>query len=785
MAADTTVDRDREAAVELARTGRMEEARDRLVGLRARHPSDVRVLADLLVVLGWMNADAEVTAAVAGSEPRTLPSYALEVVARATRSTGDPAGAATLYAGIVSAEPDRRESWLGLALSLVESGRPADGLEALRSLLQLDDTGHDAAVAAGHVYRALGDPLEAALWYQRALERSPRDAEAYRGRTLALAEMGASQRAAEQLRLRPDLFSPAEQQQLEGDVAASAVRGINLPAVRPDEPYRRADEALAILDERVASVPDDLAYHQHRARFDRLIALSARGRSNEVVAEVERLERDGVELPPFVLATAGDAWLQIRQPRQAEAYFRRDLEQRPGHVDSRIGLFYALIEGERYGEALAQIDSLVAEQPAWRWAPGLREPRENADRVHAEATAHMGRAFAGRLAEAQQGVEGMVDRAPLNAALRAELSSIYRYRGHATRALEQAELGLALDSVSLSLRVARAAALLELREWREAEREVDALRTLHPDNTHVRRLATGHDLERGWALHVDGEKGSGTGAVVGTDDARVDATLLSPRSAAGVRGMVRARRSDGEFEAGKAVHERVEAGVQVDRRSGWLSLAAGTDRHGDAPGVSAELGVRHGDRLMASVDLETRSSRVPLQARLAGVDGWSSSATGRMTWHEGRNAGLELTRTRMDDGNERLSAHASFEQRLATTPHVKLTGMLELYASRNSLDGAPYYNPSRDFAPLGGLAAEWTTWRRYDRSFSQRFAVSGGGYWQDGFGMRPTAIASYQHIWNVSPGLALRYGVSAWSRAFDGNRERRAAFTASVDWRVR
>lgn len=783
--ADTLVTREREDAVRVAREGRLEEGRDRLLRLRERHPGDLGVLGDLLVVLGWMGDDERILAEARSPSVSDVAPYALEALARARRNRQDPEGAAALYREILSRDPARRESRIGLALSLRESGQPAEGLQVLDPLLVGEAPGRDVSVAAAHLFLAMDRPVESAGWYREALEAVPGDPEAWRGRALALSAMGAPHLAAEQVEARPEVFTPAERELILGDRAAAVVRWGELPASDPTHPLARAEAARTLLEGRVASVPEGLPFHRNRARFDRMVALAGLGLHGDVLSEWESLRDEGVEFPPYVLKVVGDALVQLRRPREAVEVLGASLGSRPDHVETRLSLFYARVEAEDLDGALAGIDSLVARQPEWRWAPGLLEPRENPDRVRAESAALMGRAFAGRLAEAQAGFERMVDRAPMNAALRAELASVYRFRGWPRRAVEEAELAAAADTASLPPRIARAGALLEARRWRDAEREVDALRRHHSGSPHVRRLASQHDLERGWSFAVEADAGRSSGVTLGSEDASGVVVLRSPVSDAGFRAHVRGWGSGALFDPGRARTERVEGGVQLDRSRGWLSAMVSREvGENGRTGVGGALGLRAGDRLELSLTGESRSSLIPLQARLAEVDGWSAGASLRIRWHEGRTASLDASRIEMDDGNTRHTLYALLEQRLATTPRLKLSATLEGYGSTGSLDGTPYFSPSRDVSSSAGLVAEWITWRRWERSFEQRLTVSGGAYGQEGFDVEPTGLVRYEHLWRTAPALGFRYGITFWRRAFDGAPEDRTSVSMSLDWRI-
>ena len=47
-------------------------------------------------------------------------------------------------------------------------------------------------------------------------------------------------------------------------------------------------------------------------------------------------------------------------------------------------------------------------------------------------------------------------------------------------------------------------------------------------------------------------------------------------------------------------------------------------------------------------------------------------------------------------------------------------------------------------------------WRRYDRSFGHRLAVTGGAYWQEDFGTSWIGSILYEQVFQYNPWLELR-----------------------------
>ncbi|WP_428745684.1 hypothetical protein [Syntrophotalea sp.] len=74
-------------------------------------------------------------------------------------------------------------------------------------------------------------------------------------------------------------------------------------------------------------------------------------------------------------------------------------------------------------------------------------------------------------------------------------------------------------------------------------------------------------------------------------------------------------------------------------------------------------------------------------------------------------------------------------------------------------------------------------YRDYRFSFHNRLAVSVGGYWQQDFGIDPTAALRYEHVWEYSPRFFLLYGVSLARHSYDGDGENQLGCHLELNWR--
>jgi biofilm PGA synthesis protein PgaA len=772
--------------VHLARDRRFAEAIEGLSRILAAAPDDVVTRADLAAVLHWAGRDAEALEAGAPVPIDSLPVYSLEALGRASRNVGRHEDALRYYAAALAREPARVESGIGHALALVEADRSAEALPRIRALLTEHPDSVDVVMAAAQVHRALDDAVESAALLRRVVELDPEHAEALRLEVLLLGEIGAAFLAARRAEARPDLFSADELASLRAERAATAVRFSEVAPRNPDERYVALDRALALLDGAIAEAPADAGYALERSRFDRVVALAARNRMSDVVREVDALEAEGVELPPYVLLVAGDAHLTLRDPERARELFLRSLSAWPESVEGRIGLFYAMVECEDFGAAFAVIDSLVAEEPAWRYPPEPRGARENPYRVDAEVTAALGRAFAGLLPEAQVRLEALSALAPMNAGVRQELGSVYLWRGWPRRAEAEFQLVLAVDPDHTGARIGMASTHLDLFELGPADRILEGLVADAPEHVHVRRLQARRRNAGAWQLTVDARTGRSTGGELGTRDRGIETFLISAPIYDRVRAFLRTTYADARLPDSLASHDKVGAGVEVWTRPLRMSIEVARDRRGgDGIGGTLEADVRLSDTRTARLGYEHLTTAVPLQAVLLDLDGWRARGGYEHRWSERRRASLDLGWMEMTDGNRRASGYAALEERLFTGPHTRLSGLLEFYGATSSRDDAPYFNPRRTLAPTLTGIGEWITYRRYETSFVQRLSLSGGTLWQQGFGSEPTAAVEYTHEWALRTRLGLRYGVR-WSRpVYDGLSERSTRFHAGFDWRIR
>ncbi len=775
-------------AVAAARAGRHEEALRALAALTAEFPQEARYLDDYAVILGWAGRDAEALALLPRIDLTRAPAYALEGIARSARGTGDAALAVRILRLAVERFPDRIESRVMLARALADASQHAEVARALEDAQARFGDSVALLLARAYVAETRGDYFDALALHQRVLERDPANREAQRGQILMAARAHSPVRALELAAANPGILSAGERGALEADATAARIRWGAIQAALDPGPARFAETDAALratdpLAARLAAASTPLSAHERTLLYDRIVALRDRFRMTYAVALYERLVALELAVPAYARLAVAEALLYLERPERAGELFREVLAEQPERFAAALGLFYALVETERHAEAAEEIDRLVVRTPRLLYAGDPLMERPNPQYQTAVAARSMAPAYADRPQQAEDETTALVLRAPFSMPLRENAASVAFMRGWPRRGEEELRWVLAAEPDNGIADAERVAPLLEMHEFREAERALAHGLQTAPEDKRV-RLA-----EDRWAVHnlrelyVDATVGrSSGGAPTGTRDYAIDAWLYSTPIANDWRAYAHAHLANAQFTEGTVDWHRYGAGIEHRRRDLLLTaeLSAGA---GESAGVA--LGARWwaSDHITVSGSAQTESNAVPLQARLFGIGGRSAEVATTYRVHESRAFAAGLRAIDFSDGNLRTELNLAWSERLVTGPVYKLDLLLETNASRNTREDAPYFNPSSDFTPSLTLANDWLTWRRYARSFRQRLSLTAGSYHQSGFGAGGVWGVQYEHIWEVDRRLYLRYGLGRNVHPYDGARTTRDYALLTLGWR--
>ena len=231
-------------------------------------------------------------------------------------------------------------------------------------------------------------------------------------------------------------------------------------------------------------------------------------------------------------------------PRRRAMPTSASWRRRPRTCPARYGVFFAYVELEDFTAAYATIDALVADEPVWRY---YRDDPTPPPQSRARLRRDDGGPGALLRQPARRGLGPhcvrLSDAAPANANTRLALYQVANARGWPRRAQEEAEIAASLAPRDVGSRIALVETAIDAYRFADAQRMVDELLALYPEDQGVRRLARDLDAKRRWLLDakVQPSNSDGGGANASGRAILSEARLYSPPIADNWRA-VRARR---------------------------------------------------------------------------------------------------------------------------------------------------------------------------------------------------------------------------------------------------
>lgn len=773
-----------QAAVTKARAGQFDEAIETLARLRRAQPSNRSLLLDHTLVLAWAGRDREVLENSDLIDRASDPVAILNVVAKAFRNTQQFGEASDWYRAALAREPEQLDARLGLAMTLADGGQFQLAQAQIDAIAPQHHQSPNVLEVRLYLMQKAGRQLESLALYEDLLNADPDNRAVLRNKALLLRSLLLPEPALAMASEHPGLLSDEELQGLEADRMALAIRNAARTPYPPPDERRGSEQAVAQINQYVAMVPAGSAI-ERKLRYDRLVALADRNRSEEAVLEFESLIGEEPALPAYVRFSAARAYLHTRQPEKALDLLDGCLEESPGNVDVQIQRIHALGALERHAEAIAVADLLLRDTPEYQQLPGSLVRKPNDRRVEAEIRAILARAYADRLAESQQRLERLTSDAPNNTDARHELGSIYLWRGWPDRALAEYQQALAVDPDMLIARTGWTATQLERQDFPAAEREIADLGSTHPDEPLVQWLDKRWQLHQRSLLLVNARAGSSSGATFGSDQYQVDGWWYSQPYRDRFRFYGHSFDASAEFPQGRVIRRRLAAGAEY-RRPYWTARAelAGERFGGSDTGLLAQVDWRLDDQWSLSASADFDSYDTPLRAYANDISADRLALGARFRLNELRSLGASAWVQDFDDGNTQTGLGLEGRWRLLSRDYWRVDGTAALGASRSTLEDALYFNPSRDRTAVLGADARWTAFKRYERVMFHRVQVQLGNYWQKSFGGGGTWSLEYEFDFRLNPAWAVSLGLQRSRNVYDGNPEYGTFFLASLEGRL-
>lgn len=790
-----------QAALDSARNGQTAPGIEKLQMWHRAYPENQQVLYDLIVVLGWAG---DFDAALAYYDPlmasNQTPAYALKSLGYSAAQAKRWQDAEATYRRVLAKMPDDMDARAGLVNALLGQKRSDDALQYVQGYLPKFSSAYKRSdvpmiMLLAQIRTQRDEQLQAAAAYQDAVRLEPQSRDAIRGYAFALDGAGMPYLAERTAGRHPEFFNAEEKRQLAHSAAGTTV-GYGEAQIGVDYRIPRFATTDAALQEN-ADVTKQFG-EKPVTQFDRMVALRDRQRMTDVVQLYQSLLASGVAIPPYATAAAADAYLYLEQPEMARDLYRLAInDARAGdvaNVDSwHVGLAYAYSEAEQHNDAQAVADRLLPATPQFsnRGIPGVEAPNE--DYPTASVLAVVVRMYADRLQQAEARLSALRQIAPFNAQIREASADLHIAREQPRAALDEYSLLQIDDPKMVGAQVGRGNALLALNQFSEAKAVLPPLQADYPENKSVQNLARQLDIYDRPVLQITSTFGNGGGEAGAESivDAQLYSAPLTNSLGDAYRVFSHVSYANGDANAGTDEERsvsRTRVGVGVDYRVRDLTLAAEINHaieNANRTGAVLTMAKDFSDAWHAR--LEADSNVNDLSAAAFNADVTARRLTAGLTWqkNESRSIDAELSNTHFSDDNRRDIAAVAWTERWISGPVFKLDSILGLAASHNSSRNAVYFNPTNDREATVTLNAEWRTWRRYRRSFTQQVQVFGGRYWQQGFDNGSTSGARYGHEWAIDDAFTVSYGIGVSTHPYDGVREKRNYGYLNLNWAIK
>jgi len=681
-------------------------------------------------------------------------------IAWAYFKTGNIEKAKFYYQNVLNTRPDHMRANIGLAYCLSVEGEANRSIEILDKLLLAEPNNLEIRFARAFVYEKSRRFWDAVHEYDRILEVSPQNPVAIKLKLQALSDLGASSLALEgsSRDLSVDLKF---QDSLKADMAVDRIN------------WKEPSVAISIL------MPLLQNRENMRARYDHIIALAENDDMEEVVKAYEKLIEERISPPPWVLENVAEAYLYLEQPDKALELYNKALEINPVSSNGRMGKFYTLQELRKWKEAREELDSLDREQPDVMGEGKYIRP--NWPKMEIIIARPWLLAYEERLKDAEDLFWNLRERAPASMGVRTGLSHVYLWRGWPRKALREFNIIETLEPENHKALIGKSMALNALAFKDEARKLGGKLLSNHHKDKHVQQLVRILKVEEMRELFTDFVF---TRDEDGFKEYRAEIIFSQPVSLyTNLYGLLLWQQSSDDDQT--RFFRRAGLGITHIFNSSWdlrQQFSIDYDK-GDDFGSLTQVNFSPDDHWRFNLSYDSFTTDVPLRARIFGIE--SDKLEGGIIYRESdwRNYHLTLSRMKFSDGNRREYVMLGYEQSLFVKNDWKMRLFLDLYASRNSLQDAPYFNPDHDLSLSATHMTEQILWRIYNRAFVQKLFLTLGTYKQSGFADHLIWSIKYQHDYDFSDTHAFLWGLTIARNVYDGEPVHSYAFYLTYRWR--
>lgn len=786
------VDQQREKVIPLIKQGQVDTGLQKLRQLLGRYPNNQKLIADF-VVMAYENkkfAESDIRY-LKGIQSQQFPDYGKIYVIKALRDL-KKFELAENWAKTF-AKTDSNPQWIvWTGILQAEAGKKAQAKKTL-SQVDINQVEADYLAQLSYTYRLLDMPVEALNTANLAIEKS-KDVSTEEQYALALLTNADYANAenfiqnSQSLKENADLRANAKINEFSQRIQ-NAVEYYKLSIYRGrKQPYQPLDEVLADMEQYESQLPNDPNW-KRRFYYEYIYALNERNRSKKVFEQIPKTGVPIEQMPPYVRQAIADAYFKNQQPQIAEKIYKNLLQEKNyAHFELYAGLYYSLIEQEKYKEADQLLKIMDKALPTFQYsnAKGVDKVTHD-DRSEYLALVGLNYAYRQEYAKAEQYYEQLIAKAPNNVLFQNNRAFIQLLRENPQRAewiVSQWDGVIPVDEGIRIRHLENLRALENIQQWRIQSAEL--MQTMPEDTTVVKNKKELNDRNHASIQHLSNfsESDSDNSALLdrlrGNREQDHFTRIHSPWLFDNYRTYVDHSFRSGEYDTGTIEDQRVGLGLEwASRRKAvniMLSQSIDNEQDQDRFGVKLNWSQWLNDHWQYALGFNSQAD-IPLQAIRNGNEGKSYIFDLNWQQHESRKAGLVYQLTDIDDDNTRQELSAYLKQQIFQAPHHTTSLTLAGYYSQNKDVIVDYFNPEESYSAELNLQHEWITWRRYERNFTQHFEATIGTFGQDNYSSKPIYNVFYEHDWQLSRTWRLNYGIGWGTHPYDGEDEEKTYAT--------
>jgi biofilm PGA synthesis protein PgaA len=769
---------DYDYAIKEARSGHYTKAIQILDNLYKKEPYNQKIIYDYITVLGWAKRDREALELAQNINFNKAPDYLLQNVAKSARNAKDYKLAVRLYILGAKRFPENLNYYIGLSKTLEDINKNRLAALVLKKASKRFPQNDDLKLKTAALYEKDKNYFDAMSIYQKLLNKPKLHDKVVVKLVGTLRRLGMVFKAQEYVKKNPHLFDRQLDTSLSSDQAAYKLRWF-ANGYHEDKDINSGIKTLTQIDKVINSLLQQnhnlkTSKRLQNALFDKIVALHALQNYKKACKLYNLLKNNNIKLPPYVLKAAGESFLAIKKPYKAQKIFRQALQKDPKNFKLKTDLFYAYCDAYQMYKAKRYIENLDKHELPKIWDKNHLRKIPNPRKDITIMLKALQKAYSGYTPDAQEEIEKLSAKAPMNLWYKEELAKIYFYQGNYNKANKIYDFILTNNPKHFGARLGKINIFIAQNEYGKAYKTMQKLSCDFPRQHELTKLHKHYKNRTSGYFTIQSTLDDVTqnSSKQNTDGYRVKTTIYSPLLGEYWRLFVFSNNLYSKFNKKELYDNRYGIGTAFANANleGSLNLSY-NDTVIKSISPSVELSWHINDALTISGKYAKYWEGIPSRAIVNGIraDLFQTS----LTYHKNEftKAALLYSVTDFSDENSAKSIDLNLQTRLIYGPYYTLDGIVFTGKRDNSKSNRVYYAPLEDAYVTLSLVNSWNLYTFYEKRIIQKVTVEAGSHWEKNHGSKTTAAVDISQEWRWSERFGFDFGYKRNRASYDGELE--------------